>query len=151
MKRTCLLLSIAIMLIASASLAGRTTNLSEVEFQFSFYGNQPVSILFELDTGRAIMMIPCSGLGDAELTHMANAVQELVSNKKPAPLSNGYTIEFGSGFPIWGPHAVFGPGYEYECLLFAEGTTICGKRIIVKGTSNKPHFDGYTWWLNERK
>ncbi|MFA6253181.1 MAG: hypothetical protein WCV69_02860 [Patescibacteria group bacterium] len=151
MKRTCLILSATIMLIASTSLAGRGTNLSEVEFQFSFYGNQPVSILFELDTGRAIMMIPRSNIGDAELTYMANAVQELVSSKKPVPLSGGYTIEFGTGFPVWGPHAESGPNYERECLMFAEGTTICGKRIIVNGTSSKPHFDGYTWWLNEHQ
>lgn len=145
MKKQSIVLSAMffIMLVATTSLAA-----NEIIIPFESFRGEEVGLKYDLDTKQVSLRLR-TRLGEnheVRLKFLTKEALKIIRAKGKIALGDsGFSIEFQSGFPIWGPHQSWGPSGEFECLLFGEqGTLDLEKRTLtIQGQSTKPPYSWY--------
>ena len=147
LRRLCITLSIATLLLGSAQAA--QDRRGDYVINYGFFENRPVALVLDQDHGQVYLRVQLNGraLGDRQtLEFMARQVEKLVSTgPQEFPLGlSGVNVTFTGGHPKWGPFIQYlDSGNHYLCLQFADGWRVGDKLIVLQGDPSEAAYHRY--------
>lgn len=141
-KQSIVLLAMFFIMLAT------TTSASEIIIPFESFRGEEVGLKYDLDTKRVSLRVQTRPGKEhaACLNFLVKEALKIIHAKGKIALGDsGFSVEFQSGFPIWGPYQGHGPSGEFEYLFFGEGGAldIEKRTLTIQGRSEKPPYSRY--------
>jgi hypothetical protein len=127
------------------------SNDKQLVVEYCQYQGHPVQLVVDRRDGAVALRVKAESdnislaYGDETLKFLADEVMKFAAAQNGAKLGDsGMTLNFIGRYPMWGPYKYHnGMRSTYDCLYFANCTSVHGSVIETQGQPSRPPYDRY--------
>jgi hypothetical protein len=126
-------------LISTATNGDVVLSDEGISIPYKSVDGQVVYLQYDPHTGRICLKAESAIGTEKFLAFMKDEVVRLAATTNVIQLGGGYSFKFNGGYPTWGPYTACRGYGTFECLMFAESSTLTSNKVIVaSGFEEKP-------------